>query len=144
MLKKIPPYLYPLTFLISMASMVGSLYASDVMHLAPCVLCWYQRITMYPIVVLSLIPMVRKDEKAYRYIIPFAIIGAVISAYHTVLYYAVNWGFRPEWTGPCVAGVSCTTRYFELFGWVSIPLMSFLSHIAVLALAVLARKLGKI
>lgn len=143
MLTKTRPYLYPLTFLIAMTSMAGSLYYSEVLHLAPCVLCWYQRITMYPVIVLSLIPMLRKDEKAYRYIIPFALIGVVIATYHSILYYAVNWGIRPDWTGPCVAGVSCTTRYTELLGFIAIPLLSLLAHLAILGLSVFSRRLSK-
>lgn len=144
MLKKFRPYLYPVTFFIALFSMTGSLYFSEVLKLAPCVLCWYQRITMYPIVVLSLMPMVRKDEKAYRYIIPFALIGLFVSGYHSVLYYAVNWGIRPDWSGPCVAGISCTTRYIEWLGFITIPLLSFFAHLTILAINVTERKLSKV
>jgi len=144
MLKKIRPYFYPIIFFIALFSMTGSLYFSEVLKLAPCILCWYQRITMYPIVVLSLMPMLRRDEKAYRYIIPFACIGLFIAGYHSVLYYAVNWGIRPDWSGPCVAGISCTTRYIEWLGFITIPLLSFVSHLTILALSVSERKLSKV
>lgn len=143
MLAKTRPYLYPLTFLIALLSMAGSLYFSEVLMLPPCILCWYQRITMYPIVILSLIPMVRNDERAYRYIIPFAFIGLLIAGYHSVLYYAVNWGIRPDWTGPCVAGISCTARYIEWLGFITIPLLSFLGHAAVLGFSLMERTLSK-
>lgn len=143
MLGKTRPYLYPLTFLIALLSMAGSLYFSEVLHLAPCVLCWYQRITMYPIVILAFIPMIRKDDRAYRYIIPFALIGMFIAGYHSTLYYAVNWGIRPDWVGPCQAGISCTTRYMEWFGFITIPFLSFVSHVTVLGLALVERRLSK-
>lgn len=143
MLHRVRPYFYPTIFLIALTSMAGSLYFSEVLKLAPCVLCWYQRITMYPIVILSLIPMIRSAEKAYRYIIPFAFIGLLIAGYHSVLYYAVNWGIRPDWIGPCQNGVSCTTRYIEWLGFITIPLLSFVSHFLVLGLSLVERKLSK-
>lgn len=140
MFDKIKPYFYPITFLLSVIGMTGSLYFSDFLQYAPCVLCWYQRITLYPIVAISLVSMWRNDWKAYTYILPLSIIGMLIAAYHTFIYYAVNWGFRPDLVIPCQQGVSCTSNYLELFGFVSIPLMSFLAHLAITILMVLAWK----
>lgn len=143
MLEKIKPYLYPLTLLQAVVAMSGSLYFSEVLHLIPCVLCWYQRITMYPIVILALVAQLRKDAKAYQYILPLALIGLSIATYHVILYYAVNWGIRPDWSGPCVAGVSCTTRYIEWFGFITIPLMSWTAHLVISVLMVLAWRADK-
>lgn len=143
MLEKIKPYLYPLTLLQAVVAMSGSLYFSEVLHLIPCVLCWYQRITMYPIVILALVAQLRKDAKAYQYILPLALIGLSIATYHVILYYAVNWGIRPDWSGPCVAGVSCTTRYIEWFGFITIPLMSWTAHLIITVLMLLAWRADK-
>lgn len=143
MLEKIKPYLYPLTLLQAVVAMSGSLYFSEVLHLIPCVLCWYQRITMYPIVILALVAQLRKDAKAYQYILPLALIGLSIATYHVILYYAVNWGIRPDWSGPCVAGVSCTTRYIEWFGFITIPLMSWTAHLVISVLMLLAWRADK-
>jgi disulfide bond formation protein DsbB len=130
-MKKLQPYFLPVTFLIAALSMAGSLYFSEVLHLAPCVLCWYQRITMYPLVAISLVAMLRKDKKAWEYILPFALIGLGIATYHVILYYGVNWGFHPEWQGPCQNGISCTTRYIEWFGFITIPLLSWTAHLTI-------------
>lgn len=123
--------------------MTGSLYFSEVMRLVPCVLCWYQRITMYPLVAILLVGMSFKDSKVYRYVLPLAIIGLFIATYHVVLYYAVNWGIRPDWVGPCVAGVSCTTRYIEWLGFITIPLLSWVAHLVIAILMGLAWKAEK-
>lgn len=137
------PYLYPITFLIAVLSMAGSLYFSEVLRFAPCVLCWYQRITMYPLVAIAWVAMWRKDEKAYWYVLPFAVIGSVISLYHNVLYYAVNWGIRPDWVGPCQAGISCTTSYVSYFGFITIPFMSLVAHLVIVVMMLIAWKLDK-
>lgn len=142
-MQKLKPYLLPITFLQAVVAMAGSLFFSEVWHLVPCVLCWYQRITMYPIVALALVAMWRKDDKAYQYILPLSVIGLVISTYHNILYYAVNWGIRPDWVGPCQAGISCTTAYFEWFGFITIPLMSWTAHLIVTVLMVLLWKSDK-
>ncbi|WP_082321816.1 disulfide bond formation protein B [Variovorax paradoxus] len=38
-----------MAFLVAFASTLGSLFFSEVMKLEPCVLCWYQRIAMFPL-----------------------------------------------------------------------------------------------
>ncbi len=137
---KLKPYVYPITFLVAVASIAGSLYFSEVLLFAPCVLCWYQRITMYPVAVIALVAMWRRDERAYTYILPLMIIGSVIAAYHSFLYYAVNWGIRPDWVGPCQAGVSCTANYVTWLGFITIPLLSLAAHLFVIVLLMIAWK----
>lgn len=136
-MSKLKPYLLPLAFLQAVIAMAGSLYFSEVMLLVPCVLCWYQRITMYPIVALTFVALYRKDENVWAYVLPLSVTGLVISTYHNILYYAVNWGIRPDWTGPCQAGVSCTTRYIEWGGFITIPLLSFVAHLVITVLMVM-------
>jgi disulfide bond formation protein DsbB len=110
-------------FAQALVAMLGSLFASEVAGFAPCVLCWYARIAMYPIVVLSIVGIVRKDINVGYYIAPFSIIGLVISGFHNLLY----WSIIPEAVGPCVAGVSCTTKYIEWFGFITIPFLTFVA-----------------
>jgi len=98
----------------------GSLFFSEVMSLPPCVLCWYQRIAMYPLVVILGVSFVRRDGAASVYGLPLALIGLLIAAYHNLLYYNVI----PESLAPCTSGISCTSRQIEWFGFVTIPLMS--------------------
>jgi disulfide bond formation protein DsbB len=137
MIDKLKPYLIPASLLIAVVGMAGSLYFSEVQLLVPCVLCWYQRLSLYPLVPLYLVSMFRHDDKVYLYSWPFLIFGLFVSGYHNVLYYAVNWGMRPDWSGPCVAGVSCTTRYMEWFGFITIPLMSFTAHLLIAVFMIL-------
>src|SRR3990167_477179 len=71
---------YGLSFvlLLSVSSLLGSLFYSEVALYQPCVLCWYQRIFMYPLAVLVLVSMRRKSKEVVHYILPLAIIGALI------------------------------------------------------------------
>jgi disulfide bond formation protein DsbB len=99
----------------------GSLYFSEVMHLPPCVLCWYQRIFMYPIVLIAAVGIIRRDKALATYVLPLSITGWLISLYHNLLYYKI----LPESITPCQLGVSCTTRQIEWLGFITIPLLTF-------------------
>ena len=105
----------------ALVAMLGSLFFSEIVKLPPCVLCWYQRICMYPLVVVLTVGILRRDRQLYQYVLPLSIIGWVISFYHNLLYYKI----LPESIAPCTAGISCTTKQIELFGFVTIPLMAF-------------------
>ena len=112
-------------WLIALLSMLGSLFFSEVMKLPPCVLCWYQRICIYPLVVTVLVGMQRKDNNFVYYSWPLAAIGLLTAVYQNLLYY----GIIPESISPCSEGVSCTERQIEWLGFITIPLMSLLALI---------------
>ena len=119
-----------LSFAVAMTATVGSLFFSEVLNLPPCSLCWYQRVFIYPLFPILLVGILRRDHKVHYYVWSLIIPGFLISAFHVLLY----WGIVPEALGPCVAGVSCTTRFFEWFGFVDIPLLSFGTFVTLIAL----------
>ncbi len=108
---------------IAIIGTLGSLYFSEVMHLPPCVLCWYQRICLYPLAVIIGIGIYRKDQHLPYYVLPLSIVGFCIALYHNLLYYRI----LPESAAPCSAGVSCTIKLIEWFGFITIPLLSLIA-----------------
>lgn len=114
---------------------LGSLYFSEALDLTPCVLCWYQRILMYPLAVVLAVGILRKDRWVYLYVLPLAVLGSLISVYHNLLYF----GILPESVQPCVLGVSCTTRQIEWLGFITIPLMSLTAFTVIIACMLLQR-----
>ncbi|MFA5935726.1 MAG: disulfide bond formation protein B [Patescibacteria group bacterium] len=123
---------YVIVFIISAFGMVGSLYYSEILGLTPCLLCWYQRISLYPIVLISAMALWFEDKKAYRYILALIAFGTLISIYQNLLYY----GIIPEKLAPCILGVSCTTRYDSWLAFVPIPLQALGAHLAILAVMI--------
>lgn len=125
-----PPKLVAyLALFLALTSMLGSLFFSEVWHLPPCLLCWYQRICMYPQVAIIGAGILSKDlKKLPFYVLPISVIGAIISVYHNLLYY----GIIPEALAPCRAGVSCTTKFFEWFGFITIPFLSLCGFILII------------
>lgn len=123
MIKKYHKHFPYLAWTISLLATLGSLYFSEILKFTPCVLCWYQRICIYPLVIVLLVGIVRKDKEFAYYVIPLGVIGMIISFYQNLLYY----GVISEKLSPCINGVSCVTKFVEYFGFISIPLLSFVA-----------------
>lgn len=121
--------------LIAIVSTVGSLYFSDVKGYAPCVLCWYQRICMYSLIPICLVGFFRGDQKVYHFVVPLAALGWGIALYHNLLYTGIIKNQEM-----CSFGISCTSKYVEYFGFVTIPLMSFTAFSMILVCCILYRR----
>lgn len=107
-----------LIFVVSAIATVGSLTLSDVLNFAPCKLCWYQRIAMYPQVVISLVALLTNDLKVRKYVLPIAAIGFLISVYHILLQLFPN-------ALQCNDEVAkCSAVQFAQYGYITIPVMA--------------------
>jgi len=112
---------------ISLVSILGSLFFSEVMGLPPCALCWYQRIALYPLGLILAIGILYEDKAFARYSWPFVIVGTLMAFYHNLLYYHVI----PETLSMCTQGVSCTTPQIEWLGFITIPLLSLFAFLTI-------------
>lgn len=124
-------------FVVATLATIGSLYFSEVAHFEPCRLCWYQRIAMYPLVVVLGIAAWRRDISVRRYAVPVAVIGALIATYH----YALEW---LPWldSGVCAATTPCTIVWFRQLGFVSLPYLALSAFLLIVALLWLAGDAG--
>ncbi len=122
-------------WILATVATLGSLFFSEVMEMKPCVLCWYQRIFMYPLVVILLVGMFPLDKGVVRYALPLAAIGWLFAIYHYLLYS----GYIPESLQPCDKDASCAEINLELFGFITIPMLSILSYTVIIVLLVLFR-----
>lgn len=129
-------YVLYLAFGQSLIAMLGSLYFSEIAKYPPCVLCWYQRIAMYPLVAIFAVGILKKDKNVDLYVWPLVISGWLIAVYHNLLYYNI----LPEAAAPCIQGVSCTTKFIEWFGFVTIPFLSLLGFTIIGVLMVVYRR----
>jgi disulfide bond formation protein DsbB len=125
-----PTLILYLTWAIALISAMISLFFSEILKFPPCVLCWYQRIFMYPLVFIVPIGIILHDKKIYAYTLTLSLIGLFIAAYHSLIYHSII----PEALKICTAELSCKTKQFELFNFISIPLMSFLSFLLIFIL----------
>jgi disulfide bond formation protein DsbB len=112
--------------LAAWVAMCGSLFMSEVLGWQPCLLCWYQRILMYPLAVILAIGILRDDRKLHYYVLPFSIVGAGVSLYHYLL-------IRTDWFPPpaCTLGISCTVDYINWLGFINIPLLALTAFLII-------------
>lgn len=123
-----------LTFIVALTAMLGSLYFSEIRHFIPCTLCWYQRILMYPLVIILLVGIIEQDQFLSTYVLPFSLIGILVSGYH----YLIQWGVFGN-TSACTVGIPCNLRYVNYFGFITIPFMA-LTAFVLITLIMLATK----
>ena len=128
-LRPIAPWL---ALVIAVTAMGGSLYFSEVVKFVPCVLCWYQRIAMYPLVVVLGIAAVRGDRGVVRYAGPVAAIGALISVWHIGVQRLPG---VPS--GSCSLDAPCSAIQIEVLGFVTIPVMALAAFLGILTLLLL-------
>lgn len=124
----------PLATAIALVTTLGSLYYSDVAGYPPCTLCWYQRIAIYPQVVVLWVATVRRDTSVWITSSLLAAVGVAISVWHVVI------ERNPALAGPCDPSNPCTLKWVEEFGVLTIPTMAGIAGLSIIALTLLARK----
>lgn len=115
-----------LAFGVALTATLGSLFYSEVMHFIPCTLCWYQRILMYPLVIISLVAIILQDEYLPNYVLPFSVSGILLSGYH----YLVQVGVLAQPIS-CAGAVPCGSRYVNYLGFITIPFMALTAFILI-------------
>lgn len=121
-------------FIFALIAMTGSLFYSNYAGFVPCPLCWYQRIFMYPEVIILGLALIKKDDKIIDYSLAFSIIGLIISIYHNYIYFI---GLNSV---VCISAESCATPYVSEFGYISIPMMA-LTAFAMISLLLIFKKI---
>ena len=127
-----------LAWLVALVASAGALFLGEVMGKTPCLLCWYQRIAMFPLVLVLGLGVFDGDARSARYALPLAWAGWGLALYHCLLY----WGLISEAASPCRQGVSCADADLQVAGFVPIPLMSLLAFTAILVLLLWKRRKG--
>ncbi len=123
------------SFLIVLGGTVASLYYSEIVGYPPCNLCWYQRVFLYPQLILTGIALYSKDQSVFKYLMPLSVVGGVIAAYQ----YLLQLGLVSD--AICgVGGGSCTQIYVSNFGYVTMVMMSFTAFLLLTSLAFVGRK----
>lgn len=109
-----------LAWLVALVATGGSLYFSEVRGFAPCTLCWYQRVFMYPLVIILGVASFREDRAVRGYVLPMSVLGGLIALYHVLEQNVPGFGAP----GLCRVGIPCSAKYINWLGFISIPVLS--------------------
>jgi len=107
-------------WLVSLIATLGSLYFSEIRGYIPCDLCWFQRIFMYPLVLILGIGTFQSDMSVKKFVLPMSIIGGTISLFHYLEQKVPGFGG----IRPCVSGVPCSSEYINWLGFITIPFLA--------------------
>ncbi|TVR24603.1 MAG: disulfide bond formation protein B [Nitriliruptor sp.] len=124
----------PLATAIAATATGGSLLLSEVAGYLPCTLCWYQRIAMYPLVIVLGVAVARGDREVWRTVLPLTTIGSAIALWHIAI------ENNPAWGGPCEDAAPCTIIWVEEFGFLTLPTMALVAFVAISVLSLAARR----
>lgn len=124
-----------LAWVVALVAMLGSLYFSEKAHFIPCRLCWYQRIAMYPLVIVLFVAALRRDLRGgVLYALAFPVVGALISIWH--IYIEIN---PDAESAGCKIGAPCSTKWIDEFDYVTLPVLALTAFASILALLLMAR-----
>lgn len=137
-IKILKPYALYIAFLQAWIAMLGSFYFSEIRHLPPCLLCWYQRILMFPLTVLFAVAILRKDKNIAYYVLPLSILGMIVGFYQYLLQMTPLKDATPI---SCSNLGPCSAIQVIYFGFITIPFLSFAAFSIITAMMlVLIRK----
>ena len=114
-------------WVVSLVATLGSLYFSDIRGYVPCTMCWFQRIFMYPILVMTTVAIIQKNAKIAVTTAVFSIIGGCISLYH---YGIQKIDFLSD-SAPACGQVSCTGQYINWLGFITIPFLALTAFLLI-------------
>jgi len=124
-------------FVVAAIATGGSLFYSQIAHFEPCEFCWFQRMMMYPLSILTLLIAARGDNGAARYLLPLPIVGAGTSIYHILIERGVV-----EEPHACRVGVvgGCGVNWIANhgFGYLTIPTLALTAFLLIIGFLVLA------
>ncbi len=116
------------SWIVALTATLGSLYLSEVRGFVPCILCWYQRILMYPLSIILGVAYFLNDRKVYRYALSLSLPGTLIAGYHYLMQ------INPNVLTPCSTvgfSVSCSERFSTSYGYITIPFMSLTAFLLI-------------
>jgi len=131
----IDKHFLPISFFLALFASVFPLVYSEIIYYVPCYLCWWQRIFMFPLVLMFGVAFWDEDRRIIRYALPLVCAGFLVSAYQNFFYY-----FGESSNQPCdITGASCYQHLVSEFGgYISIPMLALTAFFALLTLLAVA------
>lgn len=126
--KLLKNYALIIAFLLAWSATIGSLFLSEILHFPPCNLCWYQRILMYPLAVIFIVAIKRKDPNVAYYALPLSVMGIVVALYHYMLQMGIIF---KENILSCSLSTPCTNIQVQLLGFITLPFLSLIAFLLI-------------
>ena len=118
-----------LAWILSCTITLASLYLSEIKHIEPCSLCWYERLSLFPLTIFLGVALYKSFFSVFSYVIAFPALGLIVSALHIALQEIPS--FHPK---VCSSAVSCAIKHSIGLGAISIPMVAFATFLILVVL----------
>lgn len=125
-LKTLTKYALYIAFVQAWAAILGSVYFSEIVGLTPCRLCWYQRILMWPVGIITTVAIWRQDKRVFWYVLPLSVLGIGVALYQYLLQMTPL-----SIPTSCGLDASCEAIDFSMLGFITIPFLSLVAFIVI-------------
>ncbi len=109
-----PPLLI-IAWLLSLFATLASIYFIEIVGNPSASLCWFERMLMFSVLLVLTVGILRRDLNVRYFVAPLLLFGIPSAAYQQL----VHLGFVSAGTGTCSTSIVCSTKFFELFGFVT-------------------------
>lgn len=133
LLDKFATFELELSLFVVLVGIIASLFYSNFAGFDPCTFCWWQRILLYPQVVIIAVAywFKKKGHDIKQSLLPLlylSVAGALLAGYQYIAQM-----FVPNLLTACgTSGASCAKLYFLSFGYITIPMMALTGFLAII------------
>jgi disulfide bond formation protein DsbB len=111
-----------LAWLVALFGLLLTQFADIALQWPVCHLCWYQRICIYPLVILLGIAAFKNEKVIIPYALPFPAMGFLFAAYQYLEQMIP--GFSP--IDLCTQAIPCSEIHFKWLGFITLPFLSMI------------------
>jgi disulfide bond formation protein DsbB len=130
------------SFMVALLASLGSLFYSEMAGFEPCQLCWFQRIFMYPQIIILGVAFWKKNEESPIYSSLFlSLIGAIFSGYHYFLQMGV---FPQAFCNIFGSSTTCSQIFVREFGYITMPLMALTAFFLIIVFLIMKKYSEKV
>jgi disulfide bond formation protein DsbB len=102
-------------WVMALFASLASIYFIEIQGNPAATLCWFERMLIFGILLLLTVGIIRQDINVKFYAIPFLLFGIPSALYQQL----VHWNIINIESTSCSLSSVCTTKFFELFGFIT-------------------------
>jgi disulfide bond formation protein DsbB len=112
---------------MSLFATLASIYFIEIQGNPAAALCWFERMLVFATLLVLSVGILRQDVNVKFYAAPLVAFGIPSALYQQL----VHWGIVKIASATCSAGPVCTTKFFELFGFITQATLCLLAFVVV-------------
>ena len=114
-------------WIMALLASAASVYFIEILHNPVATLCWVDRMLIFSLLLILTVGILDRDRRVVRYSVPFLALGLPLSFYQQL----VHWDIIHLNPQVCSISYVCTTKYFNLFGFITQATLCFAAFVVI-------------